>query len=144
MFGAGDLGELIGFIVILFLVGLAVYIYTAFALMSIAKRTNTPNPWLAWIPIANIYLTTQIAGVEGWWTLSLLLAVIPFVNLVGIWIFLGINVWWWWRIVERLRKPGWWGILTLIPIVNLVIMGILAWENSGTTTKKSKKKSRKR
>jgi hypothetical protein len=32
-----------------------------------AKKTNTQNPWLTWIPIANIYLMCIIAGKPGWW-----------------------------------------------------------------------------
>src|SRR5215467_850832 len=33
---------------------LAIYIYMAICLQTIAKKTNVQNPWLAWIPIANI------------------------------------------------------------------------------------------
>jgi hypothetical protein len=39
----------------------AIYIYMSMALMTIATKTNTPNGWLAWIPIANIFLMLQIA-----------------------------------------------------------------------------------
>ena len=38
-----------------------------------------------------------------------------------------IMVFLWWKIAEVLKRPGWWGILMIIPIVNLVFMGILAW-----------------
>jgi len=39
----------------------AFYIYLSLALVTIATKTNTPNGWLAWIPIANLFLTLQIA-----------------------------------------------------------------------------------
>ena len=33
----------------------AVYVYFALALSTIATKTNTENPWLAWIPIAILW-----------------------------------------------------------------------------------------
>jgi len=27
------------------------------------------------------------------------------------------------------RKPGWWGILIIIPVVNLIVPGYLAWSD---------------
>lgn len=104
--------------------GLIFYVYLALTLMTIAQKTNTPNAWLAWIPVANIYLMTQIAGLNGWWTLIIFASIIP---LVGGLVFIGVLTWWWWLIAEKRGRPGWWGLLTLIPVVNLVIMGMLAW-----------------
>lgn len=42
--------------------GLIVYVWMAICLQKIAEKTNTPNGWMAWIPIANIYLMCMIAG----------------------------------------------------------------------------------
>ncbi len=109
---------------ILAVVFLVIYVYSALALMFIAKRTKTKNAWLAWIPIANIYLMTQVGGLHPAWTLSILLAFIPFIGGVA---FAAITVYFWWNIAEKRKRPGWWGILMLIPIVNFVLMGILAW-----------------
>ncbi len=37
---------------------------------------------------------------------------------------------WWWKIAEVRNRPGWWGILIIfVPIVNLVLMGMLAWSD---------------
>ena len=93
------------------------YIWTALCLYIISKKTNTPNPWLAWIPIANFYLMCKIAGRPGWWMVFFF---IPIVNLVFIVIV-------WWGIAEARHKPGWLGVLMLIPGANLVIPGILAF-----------------
>src|SRR5204863_6187716 len=41
--------------------GLAVYVYMALALQTIATKTATANPWLAWIPIANLILMLNVA-----------------------------------------------------------------------------------
>ena len=106
-------------------VSIALYIYTSLALMTIAKKTNTPNAWLAWIPIANLYLMMEIAGAR-WWTLLVVLFgwLIPFVGaLLGIAVILT----WWHGIAKARNKPGWLGLLMIIPIVNLVILGYLAW-----------------
>jgi len=98
---------------------LILYIYYAICLMVIANKTNTPNSWLAWIPIANIYLMCKIAGKPGWWVI---LFFIPFVNIV-----IGIIVWM--KIAEARKKPSWLGILMIIPFVNLIIPGYLAFSD---------------
>ena len=43
------------------LINLAIYIFTALALYTIAKRRGIHNPWLAWVPIANMWLLGCIA-----------------------------------------------------------------------------------
>lgn len=106
---------------------LAVYVYTSFALMTIAKKTKTPNEWLAWIPIANLFLITQIGKVP-WWTVLIVL-IAPVIQFFGLLIMLGVTVWWWWRIAEERKKPGWMSLLMLVPIVNLIIIGVLAWSD---------------
>lgn len=103
---------------------LAVYVYSSLALMTIAKKTKTKNPWLAWIPVGNVYLTTQIAKISGFWTFAILLGFVPF---IGTLILTGLAVWWWWLIAERRKFPGWFGILMLVPVVNFVAMGVIAW-----------------
>jgi len=97
--------------------GLAGYVWMALTLYIIANRTNTPNSWLAWIPIANLYLMCKEAGKSGWWTI---LFFIPLLNIV-----IGIIVWM--EIAKACNKPSWLGILMIIPFVNLVIPGILAF-----------------
>ncbi|MBW2997289.1 hypothetical protein KY349_03040 [Candidatus Woesearchaeota archaeon] len=119
--GMGFMGA---FFVVWLIVMLAVYVYFALALMFIAKKKNTKNAWLAWIPIANVYLMTQVAGVPAWWTLAVLLPIIPFIGGLAMMV---VMVYLWWKIAEAIGKPGWWGILLIVPIVNFVIIGIMAW-----------------
>ena len=113
---------LAGVMIFLFI---GIYIYFSWALMSIAKKTKTKDPWLAWIPFANLYLMTQIADVP-WWTLFIVIfgGMIPF---IGMPVSMGITIWWWWKIAEARNKPGWMSLLLLIPIVNFVIIGVIAW-----------------
>lgn len=106
------MGDLVNVLIIL-----GLYAYIAFCIQTISKRTNTKDPWMAWVPILNIYLLCKIAGKPGWW---LILFIIPLVNIV-------ISIIVWMRISEALKKPGWLGILTIIPLINLVIWGYLAF-----------------
>jgi hypothetical protein len=116
------LGAVIAVVVIIIL--LAVYIYTAVALMAIAKRTKTKNGWLAFIPIANFYLIAVIAKQPWWYMFGFLFAFIPVVGVIGVlaWI-----IFLWWKVAEVVKRPGWYGILMAIPLVNLVVIGIMAW-----------------
>jgi hypothetical protein len=119
-FGALGTGVIVGAIILL----LAIYIYSAFALMTIANRRGTPNGWLAFIPIANVYLVTQIGKQSGWWTLGLLAAIIPVLGGLAV---LALMIFLYWKLAEACKRPGWWGILLVVPIVNLIMIGILAW-----------------
>jgi Family of unknown function (DUF5684) len=100
-----------------FIVFAVMYIFFALAIQTIAQKTGTPNPWLAWIPIVNIILLLTIAKKPLWWILLLL---IPVVNIV-------VSVIVWMAVAEVREKPSWWGILTIIPIANLIAVGYLAW-----------------
>jgi len=102
---------------VFFVVFAFIYIFVALAVQTIAQKTNTPNPWLAWIPIVNIILRLNIAQKPLWW---ILLFLIPIVNIV-------VSVIVWMAVAEVRRKPGWWGLLTIIPLVNFVVIGYLAW-----------------
>jgi hypothetical protein len=99
--------------------GLAVYVYFALALQTIATKTRTENSWLAWIPIANIVLMLNVARKPIWW---ILLFLIPLVNIV-----MAVIVWM--AVAEARNKPNWWGILTIVPLVNLIVPGYLAWSD---------------
>jgi hypothetical protein len=103
---------------------LVVYIYTAWALMTIANKTRTKYAWLAWIPVANLYLMTQI-GKTPWWTLLLLL--LYWVPVLGTILTIGLTIYWWWNIAEVRKMPGWLGILMAVPVVNLFVIGYIAW-----------------
>lgn len=125
MFAGGALaGLLLGLGVAAIFIALAVYVYLALTLMFIANKTRTSNSWLAWIPIANFYLMTQVANVSGLWTLALLLVFIP---VIGGLATMGVSIWLFWRIAERRGFPGWISLLMIVPVVNLIVLGILAW-----------------
>jgi hypothetical protein len=127
--GFAELGILAGFLGIAFagllVVLIAIYVYSSFALMTLAKRLKTENAWIAWIPIVNLYLVTQIAKKEWWWALIIVFAnIVPF---VGWLISVGSSVYMYFLIAERRKYPGWTGALMVIPFVNLIYLGFLAW-----------------
>jgi hypothetical protein len=93
------------------------YVYYGLAFMTIANKTGTENPWMAWVPILNMWLMVQIAQKEAWW---MILFFVPIGNLVAMVVITM-------AIAERVGKPSWWGILTVVPVANLVVPGYLAW-----------------
>lgn len=106
---------LAGTIGLFFWIGL--YVVSAVALMTIAKKTGTANEWWAWIPILNLILMVQIAQLEIWY---ILLMFVPCVN-----IFAAVYIWW--KIAERRGKPGPLAIGMLVPVVNFFIMLYIAF-----------------
>lgn len=116
--GAAPFAALTG-VMLLFVVGfvLAAYVYMALALQTIADKTGTANSWLAWIPIANIFLILGVAKKPMWW---FILFLVPLVNIV-------IAILVWMSVAEARGKPNWWGILMIVPLANLVVPGYLAW-----------------
>ena len=108
-----------GFLLFILVFAVAMYIYMALAIQTIAQKTNTENPWLAWIPIVNVVLMLNIAKKPIWW---IILCFVPGVNIV-----VGIIVWM--AVAEARNKPSWWGILIIVPVVGLIVPGYLAWSD---------------
>jgi len=108
-----------GFMMFFFAFLVAMYVYIALALQTIAQKTNTENGWFAWIPIANIILMLTIAKKPIWW---IVLFLIPLVSIV-----MAILVWM--AIAEERNKPSWWGIMVIVPVMNLIMPGYLAWSD---------------
>ena len=98
--------------------GLVVYVFTSFCLMKIADKLEIPNSWLAWIPIAQIWVMVRAAGKPGWW---LILFFIPLVNFViGLIVFFSIPT--------RLNKSSLYGLLLFVPILGVFLYcGLLAF-----------------
>ena len=180
---------------------IAVYVFSGFALRALAKKTDAPNGWMAWLPLANVYLTAKISGVPLWFAWSvyftffififstfdfaagsivglgqygmtatdsllslfligtivlspvgvlfsmffmLLLAyaffdlsgtfdisggILPLISLAVYVVILQAYAFLWCRIARARQKPDWTAVLMLIPVVNLVVMGVIAWKD---------------
>ncbi len=118
-------GLLAAFFFVFIIVAIALYIYFAIALMTIAKKTNTNNAWLAWIPIGNLFLMANIAKVHWAFALGAIISFI--IPVVGVFLGMGILIYMWWKIAEVRGFPSWTSLLLLIPVVNLVLIGVYAW-----------------
>jgi hypothetical protein len=119
------------FVVVGAIIGIAFYVYSSLAYMAIAKKLNVENPWLAWVPVANIYLMAKMADMPTWPIFLLIGFVIPVLN-VFFALALGVfSIIWIWKIFEKVGRPGWWVLISLIPFVGavifLVLLGIAAW-----------------
>ena len=107
-----------------FLIFAALYVYTSLAIMAIAKKNRVGPEWLAWVPIANLVLLLKIARLQWQWIFALFIGIIPIIG--GALIMAGM-VYVWWKVCKHMHKPEWYAILMIVPIVNLVVMGYLAW-----------------
>lgn len=111
--------RVLGFII---LTNILIYLYFGITLMIIANKTNTPNSWLAWIPIANLFLMCKV-GQRSYGCVALLL--IPIVNLVVIAML-------WMSIAEAREQPAWLGALILLPGIGLLVPLYLAFSKDNT------------
>lgn len=119
-----------------FFLGIAMYAYSALAYMALAKKIGVDKPWLAWIPIANLYLMAKMAGMPTWPLWLLIGCLIPLLNSFFIIALAVFGFIWIWKIFEKVGRPGWWVLLCLIPFVGsiifLVLLGVAAWGKGGS------------
>jgi len=123
------LGLLAGMIVLIVILSIALYVYYAFAWMTIAKKLKYKKAWLAWIPIANLFLIPILAKKDWTWGFMFL---VPIANMVFFFI-------WTWNIFERRKYPGWLALIPLVGIIPLigwlaslaylVVLGLVAWKD---------------
>jgi len=138
--GMGDLGGMgpealiaafAAYAAIASIIGLILWIYMSLAYMAIGKKAGLSMPGLAWIPgIGPLIITFQAAKMHWWPWLLLIGMVIPFVNVIANIAFTVYVVIWSWKMFEAINKPGWWAILLLIPVLNLIMIGIAAWSKN--------------
>ena len=106
----GSIGVLIGIVFGYLLFTLPIFV--------MAKKMEHEYAWLAFVPIANMWLLCDMAGKEWWW---LLVALIPVVGYFIFWIVIGMGL------AESFDQPSWLGILMILPIVNFIILYYFAF-----------------
>lgn len=116
----------VGVALIVLLVIIVFYVFGAICLQLIATKTQAGPVWMAWVPIANLFLMCTIAQIRFWWLLLFLGAFIPYLHL-NIICTTAFNGFVWYKIALARNKPGWIGVLSVIPIVHLIVMGYLAF-----------------
>lgn len=119
---------ILAFFVVFFIIAVIVYVYMGFAFMAIAKRARQSYPGLSWIPGVGPLIIAFKASKMHWWPWLLLIGCfIPFISFLFVITFLVFAVIWNWKMFEAIKRPGWWAILMLIPIVGFVMIGVAAW-----------------
>lgn len=99
------------------LISIALYFYVTFSLFTIARKTHCETAVLAFVPLLQVIPLVQAANKSLLWILLLL---IPLVNIVAIVLI-------WMGIAEARGKPGLIGLLMLVPVLNLGVIGYLAY-----------------
>jgi hypothetical protein len=128
LIGGGLLALIMGMIVVFIIVGIALYIYMSFAFMAIGRKAKLKTPELAWIPgVGPLILAFQTSKMHWWPWLLLIGTLIPVIGFIFSITFAVFAVIWYWKMFEAIKRPGWWALLCLIPIVNFVLYGIAAW-----------------
>lgn len=128
LLGLGTLALVGALLVIYIIVMIAVYIYSSWAYMSMTRKAKVKTPELAWIPVIGPLIVTSQAAKMHWWPILLLIGFwIPVLGVILSLVVAVFSVIWLWKTFEVIKRPGWWAILCLIPVVNLVLIGIAAW-----------------
>jgi hypothetical protein len=126
----GPIWALIGAILVLaILILLAIYIYNALAWSTILRKLKYKNPWLAWVPIAQIAPILEVGGFHWAWIFLILIPIFGWIALV---VLVIISTW---RIFEKRKYPGWFSLSMIIPqvgaILYLIAIGFVAWKDKG-------------
>ncbi len=121
---AAEMATVATIVVIVLIIFILAYVYSSICLQFIAKKTSQEYPWLAWIPVANLFLMCKIGGISYWWILIILASFIP---IVGMFIDIAFFGFVWYKIAIARNKPGWIGALGGLPLINAIVWGYLAF-----------------
>lgn len=124
----GIIALIAGLFLLFLVVTILAWVYMSLAYMAIAKKAKYSMPGLAWIPVVGPLIVTSGIAKMHWWPILLLIGIwLPFIGgILSLAVFV-FSIIWLWKTFEKIRKPGWWAILCIIPIVNFVMIGIAAW-----------------
>ena len=98
------------------------YFYFAFTQYKIAQKVGHQSPWWSWIPVLNLFQQIQMAGKEWWWFILYLVPVVNIFAMAYIWVC----------IAKNCHKPAFWGILSILPFLNFIAWGYLAFSGGDT------------
>ncbi len=111
--------------------------------MVLARRLKYPYFWMAWIPVGQIYLLVRLAQRPLWWFYHVFTPIVfilipfyfPVQNHLG-WFFCGIFLFLihlliiptllWCQIARDVGQPFWWGLLTALPIANVITIHLMS------------------
>ncbi len=135
-------------LIFFFVVAILAWVYVSIAFMAIAKRTRTQGGGLAWIPLVGKPIVAAKIARKSAWPVLLLVAGTIIANAssflgedIALYFLLGgaamnlvsgiFFLTWHWSMYEQVGRPGWWVLLTLIPMFGIIIypilLGVAAW-----------------
>lgn len=124
----GILAAIAAFMIVFVIVMIGLYVYLSFAYMAIARKAKYSNPALAWIPIIGPLIVTSGIAEMHWWPILLLVGtIIPYIGFLFSIALAVFAIIWLWKTFEAVDRPGWWAIVSFIPVVNLILLGVAAW-----------------
>ncbi len=95
-----------------------VYAFFAVCLAAVAKKGGeSEKSWWAWVPVLQVLLILRVAKIDWWWIFFFL---IPFVNIA-------IAIYIWVRVAKTLGKHPVWGVLMVVPGLDLFVLAYLAF-----------------
>jgi hypothetical protein len=126
------------------LISLAFYLIFAALLFMIAQKAGVSLAWLAFVPLANLYILVKCAGKPGWWLILLFIlnvvavpatlvaggmlgswmiasVILLFIFLVDIVIWLLVSL----GVARQRGKSALWGVLFFIPCTNPIALAYL-------------------
>jgi hypothetical protein len=128
-----------------FIISGACFVWGSFAMMSVLKKAQHPQPWAAWVPFYREFVFLELGGQSGWfiflslasgiiasltgeeygirWILTMLLGFVISAAAAVFWIFAIVNI-------NRASGKHVLGFTILGVLVPLVWLSILAWDRS--------------
>ena len=105
---------------IYWLISIIFYVYFAFGLQTIAKKTNADDVWFAWIPILNLILFLNIAEKPLWWiAFTLPTPASPVMAIIALA-----------ALLKKRNYPAWWWLLfVLLAPIGFIFWGLVAWKD---------------
>jgi hypothetical protein len=121
-----DGGIIAGFGIVAFvfsgLFSLAMYVYTSLALSKIGEKLNYEKKWFAWVPILSSIMLLELGDQNP---MLLFLLLIPGIGGLIVMVLSIIAIM---NIAEKRGFDKMLGLLTLIPIANVIVIGYVAWK----------------
>jgi hypothetical protein len=104
-------------LIFLVLFCLVLVVWPGLCISRIAEKTGTEPRWIAWVPVASMYLVCKIGGKSGWWVLA---CFIPYIgSFIALYLLL--------QLPKALGVQSAAKYLIIIPVVNFFYLGHLAF-----------------
>lgn len=126
---AGATGAAVaGFLIFWILLLVGSYVFMALAYQSIFRKSGYKRPWFAWIPILNLVPILELGKFHWAWIFLSIGAFIPIIGFFAMMVLAVISIIAHWRIFQNAGYAGALSLLLMIPIVNYILLGIVAWQ----------------